>query len=115
MDAVNVPGVACDWGWSAQRVALPRVVLTTVSGPGDYDFDGDTGYRRVRVQVDCLAGSTGAAKLLARHVKRALSGWRAGPILGVFLDLERDLTPEVGDAATQARVSLDFFIHHRES
>jgi hypothetical protein len=111
----SVVGVPSDWGLSAQGSTLPRIVLHRVSGGVDYTMDGPSGYSRPRVQVDCYAATVGAAKLLARQVKAALSGWKSGAILGVFLTTERDLTPDTEGATTVGRVSLDFFVHHQEA
>ena len=91
-----------------------RIVLYRISGGDDYTMSGRTGYTQTRVQVDCYASSVGAAKLLGRQVKAALSGYRSGAIKGAFLSNERDLSPETTDADTIGRVSLDFFIHHQE-
>ena len=99
-------------GW-ANGVA-GRIVLYRISGGDDYTMSGRTGYTQTRVQVDCYASSVGAAKLLGRQVKAALSGYRSGAIKGAFLSNERDLSPETTDADTIGRVSLDFFIHHQE-
>jgi hypothetical protein len=108
---VNVP---VDWGMTAQSFNLPRIVLYRISGGDDYTMTGRTGYTLTRVQVDCYAASVGAAKLLGRQVKTALSGYRSGAMKGVFLQSERDLPPDTDGSDTIARVSLDFFIHHQE-
>lgn len=109
-----IAGVPADWGMSAQAATLPRVVLWRISGGDDYTYSGRTGYTQTRVQIDCYAASVGAAKVLGRQVKAALSGYRSGAIKGVFLQNERDLTPDTEGAGTVARVSLDFFVHHQE-
>lgn len=105
---------AVDWGLSAQGATSPRIVLFRVGGGGDYTTTGPSGLRRARVQADCYGSGVGPAKLLARAVIAALSGWRAGSILGVFLEAERDLTPDTGLANTEGRVSLDFIVHYQE-
>ncbi len=110
-----IAGVTVDWGMSGQGFDPPRIVLYRVSGGDDYVMTGRTGYSRTRVQIDCYAASVGAAKLLVRQVKVALSGYRGGEILGAFLQNERDLTPDTDGAETLGRVSLDFFIHHQEA
>lgn len=111
----QIAGVPIDWGLTAQGMSPPRVVMYRISGGDDYVAAGRTGYSRTRVQIDCYAESVGAAKLLGRQVKAALSGYRGGEILGAFLQSERDLTPDTEGAGTLARVSLDFFIHHQEA
>lgn len=110
----TVAGVPADWGMTAQGVSPPRLVLYRISGGDDYTYAGRTGYTQTRVQIDCYAAGVGAAKLLARQVKAALSGYRLGTILGVFLQNERDLSPDIEGAGTLGRVSLDFFVHHQE-
>lgn len=116
----QIAAVPVDWGATAQGITGPRIVLFRISGGDDYTYGGRTGYTQTRVQVDCYAvatisgTATGAAKLLARQVKAALSGWRSPPILGVFLQSERDLPIDTGRADALARVSLDFFVHHQE-
>lgn len=111
----QIAGVSVDWGMTAQGIAPPRIVLYRISGGDDYTMTGRTGYTRTRVQMDCYAASVGAAKLLGRQVKAALSGYRSGAILGAFLQNERDLTPDTDGAGILGRVSLDFFIHHQEA
>lgn len=106
--------VPVDWGITAQGLAPQRVVLYRISGGADYLASGPSGLRTARVQVDCYASGVAAAKILSRSVIAALSGWRSGNILGVFLDAERDLPPETGLAETLGRVSLDFIIHYQE-
>ncbi len=111
----TVAAVPVDWGMTAQGAPAPRIVLYRISGGDDYVTTGRTGYSRTRVQVDCYAAGQGPAKLLARQVKASLSGWRSGAILGVFLDNERDLQPDIDGAAVLGRVVLDFFVHHQEA
>lgn len=116
----TVAGVPADWGMTAQGISPPRLVLYRISGGDDYSMAGRTGYTQTRVQIDCYAVASagvtaiGAAKLLARQVKAALSGWRSGAVRGVFLQSERDLAPDIEGAGTLGRVSLDFFVHHQE-
>lgn len=109
-----VAPVPVDWGWNAQGVAGSRIVLAVISGKTDTAHDGPSGYRRHRVQVDCYATSYGAAVLLSRDVRAALSGWQAGAISGCFEVGERDLPPDTGAGEVLARVSLDYMIHHQE-
>jgi hypothetical protein len=110
----QIANVPVDWGMTAQSFNPPRIVLYRISGGDDYTMAGRTGYTLTRVQIDCYAASVGAAKLLGRQVKTALSGHRSGAIKGVFLQNERDLSPDTDGAATLGRVVLDFFVHHQE-
>lgn len=110
----SVAGVPADWGMTAQGIVPPRLVLYRISGGDQYTTAGRTGQTRTRVQIDCYAAGIGAAKLLARQVKTALSGWRSGAIQGVFLENEQDLSPDIEGAGILGRVSLDFFVNHLE-
>ena len=107
-------GVPVDWGQSAQGTSGPRVVLYRISGGVDYTMQGPSGYRQARVQIDCMGVSVGGAKLLARQVIAALSGYRGANILGAFLDAERDLQPEFDQANPVGRVILEFMVHSRD-
>lgn len=110
-----LPAVPVDWGLSAQGVTPPRVVLYRISGGPDYVMSGPSGLARARVQIDCYETTIGAAKLLARSVRIALSGLRSGVISGAFLDQERDLPPDADGPELVCRVSLDFIIHYQEA
>lgn len=110
----QIAGVPVDWGMTAQGISAPRIVLYRISGGDDYTAAGRTGYTQTRVQVDCYAAGVGAAKLLGRQVKAALSGYRSGALRGVFLQNERDLQPDIEGAGVLGRVSLDFMVHHKE-
>lgn len=110
----QITGIPVDWVMSGQGFTAPRILLQRVSGGGDYDSAGPTGYRRARIQIDCYDVTPGAAKVLARRANTALSGYRSVPILGVFLQSERDLPADTEGAVTLGRVSLDFFVHYQE-
>lgn len=109
-----VPGVPVDWGWTAQGVPVPRVVLTMVSDVPDMTHDGPSGYRQSRVQIDVYGASYGAAKDVARKIEAALSGLRAGVILGAFKTGGRDFPPDLGAGEVLARISEDYMIHHSQ-
>lgn len=111
MSQVSAP---VDWGINAQFTGPPRVVLFRVSGGADYTTTGPSGLRMARVQADCYGAGVGPAKILAKAVIGALSGWRDGNILGVFLDAERDLPPDASASEPLARVTLDFIVHYQE-
>lgn len=109
-----IPTTAIDWGYNAQGIRPPRIVLTRISGRPDYVMSGASGLAEARVQVDCYDLTQAGAKALAASVKTVLSGRRSGIISGAFLDSERDLPPDTDGSARIARVSLDFIIHYQE-
>ena len=99
-----------------QGSALPRLVVTKISGRDDYTMAGPSGLREGRVQVDCYNDATlGAAAntALASAVRLALGGLTATVgatrLQGVFLDSERDLF-EPDEARPLFRTSLDFIV-----
>ena len=102
-----------DWGWNPQGSVLPRVVLTLVSDVPAYSQDGASDYSLARVQIDCFTATQGDAIALGRTVQTALSGYRAPPLLGVFLDGGSDLPPDTTAGETQARRMLTAMVHHR--
>lgn len=58
---------------------FPAVVVTKISGQGEYTNDGDAGIEDARVQIDCYSDKGGAAVLaLKRAVRRKLSGFKGG-------------------------------------
>lgn len=108
-----LPGVPVDWAWNGQGQAAPRLVLTMVSDLANYTHDGPSGYVQNRVQIDVYAATYAEAQGLVAAINDALSGLRAGMILGAFRAGRRDYPPETG-ADTLARVSVDYMIHHNE-
>lgn len=109
-----IPSTAIDWGYTAQGIRPPRIVLYRISGRPDYTMSGASGLAEARVQIDCYSQTQAGAKTLAASVKAALSGRRTGLISAAFLDAERDLPPDTDGGSLIARVSLDFIIHHQE-
>lgn len=109
-----LPGYAVDWGWSGQGAALPRVVLQVVSEVPNYTHDGPSGFVQNRVQIDVYAPTYRAAHDAAELIDTALSGLRAGLILGAFKAGRRDNPPDLGAGETLARISLDYMIHHNK-
>ena len=109
-----LPGVAVDWMENEPGEALPRIRLMRVSGGDGYAMDGALGLSRARVQVDCIAGSYGAAKLLSRAVKAAAGGYRGGNLAGVFVDDERDLSQGTASGVALAGVAVDLMVHYKE-
>jgi len=84
-------------------------VLNTISDIGGYLITSPDGVSQARVQVDCYAGTYGAAKLLSRAVLAALSGYSGGVIQGVFHAGSRDGRDGGTNEASRAFfVSFDF-------
>ncbi|MGP3699851.1 DUF3168 domain-containing protein [Rhodobacter sp. NSM] len=97
-----------NFGRHPQGEPLPALVLTTVSDREGLTLAGPDGLQRARVQIDCYAGSYGAAKELSRAVRAVLHGHSGGGFRGVFLDGARDLREPGDDTGRPFRVSLDF-------
>jgi hypothetical protein len=89
-----------------QGAAFPALTYQRVSSVTQYAQDGP-GLARQRIQIDAWAMTYRAAKDLARAVRSALEGHRAGNIQGVFVDPERDFY----EADTRLyRASTDFYV-----
>jgi hypothetical protein len=58
----------------------PAIVLTKVTGRGEYDYQGDIGLEEARVQVDVYS-EDGMSDVIAKKtlVRRRLSGFTGGP------------------------------------
>lgn len=102
-----------------QGAASPSVVLTRISGPGDYHLQGPSGLMGLRVQVDAWAATADAATSLANLIKDRLDGYRgtmgsggdAVTVHGVFV---ADLREDYDDQAQLYRSGRDYFVHHLE-
>ncbi len=104
------------WGKAPQSAARPFLVLTRIDGVRDYTFQGPSGYVASRVQIDCYADTYAAVKTAGRATIAALSGYRSGDILGIFVESERDLpAADAGEVNHLFRVSIDVIVHHREA
>ena len=113
---LNLPGIAVDWGASAQGITVPRVVLYRIGGGSEYVMTGPAGIGRALVQADCYGATVVAAKGIVARVKAALSGWKDGDsIQAVFVTGERDDPPELGSGIAVYRASIDFIIHLKET
>ncbi|MEW9808597.1 tail completion protein gp17 [Mesorhizobium marinum] len=111
----SVAGGRRHWGRAPQAAARPYVVLTRITGIRDYHTRDASGLVESRVQADCYADTYSAAKGIARDVRDAVSGHRAGIFKGIFIDSERDLpAADAGEVNQLFRVSIDLIIHHGE-
>ncbi len=114
--AVLGAGVPVDWGLSDPGAALPRVVLTQISGQAEYVLTGPVTVAEARVQVDCAGATFAAARGLAQAVRAGLSGWTGGEISGVWVVGDRTL-PGGGTASGQAVQvqSIDLRVIYQEA
>lgn len=102
-----------------QGVKSSSIVVTRVSGPGDYHMDGPSGLMNARIQIDAWATTADAAATLANLVKDRIDGYRGAmgsganiiTVHGVFV---ADLREDYDDEAELYRSGRDFFIHHLE-
>lgn len=100
------------WGRAPQTAERPFLVLQRITKLPDYTMRGASGFTESRVQIDCYADTYTAAKAATRDVQSVLSGYRAGDILGIFLDGERDLpASDAGEVTHLFRIQQDFLIH----
>lgn len=103
----------------AQGVKLASIVYTRVSGQGDYNMEGPTGYAHPRYQIDAWAPTADAAVQLANAIKDAFDGFKgvigsapnAIDVQGVFCTDQRE---QYDDVVQMHGVSRDYFIHHGE-
>lgn len=105
------------WRQAPQSVTANFINLHRVSGGRDYNMDAPSGLVSSRVQADCWASKYSEAKLIARAIEAAASGYSGtvgGTLFqGIFIDTERDDDQsDSGDVATRYRVSLDLTIWH---
>lgn len=112
----SVAGGRRHWGRAPQTVSRPFLVLNRIDGVPDYVMRGASGYVASRVQIDAYADTYTAAKAAARDTIAALSGYRGGTILGIFVVSQRDLpAADAGEVNHLFRVSIDIMIHHQEN
>lgn len=104
------------WSRAPQKVTeRPYVVLSRISGIRDYHTQGPSGHVESRVQVDIYGDSYAAVNAMSHSIVTTLSGHRGGPIQGIFVDSERDLTGlESSDPNELFRTSIDVIVHHSE-
>ena len=104
------------WLRRPQRVStLPAIRLTKITAPRDYKLDGASGLVFARVQVDCLGKSYKSAKLVARALNSALSGYSSGVFQLISIDGERDQNGKESSAERHLfMTSLDLQITYSE-
>ncbi len=102
-----------------EEVNSASVVVTRISGPGDYHMAGPSGIISARIQIDAWAGTADAATSLANLVKDRLDGYRGEmgtganiiTVHGIFI---ADLREDYDDGAELYRSGRDYFVHHVE-
>lgn len=102
-----------------QGVKKASLVVTRISGQGDYTMAGPSGYTRPRYQIDAWAPTLLEAGNLASAVKDAIDGFKgaigtganAVDVQGVFCVAQRE---QYDDIVQMYGVSRDYFIHHGE-
>ncbi|MBR1230206.1 DUF3168 domain-containing protein [Bradyrhizobium sp. AUGA SZCCT0176] len=95
------------------------VVYNRVSGGGDYNMQGSTGYAHPRIQIAAWAPTADAAVVLANRVKDRVDGYSGEMgtganivrVQGVFQADEREL---YDDAVQMFGVQRDWFVHYEE-
>jgi hypothetical protein len=98
-----------DFGRIPQGVALPAIVLQTISDTNTHHMQGPSSLHPGRVQVDCYANTYGGAKVLSRAVLSALDGYKGGNFQGIFHENSRDESEGGTNEVTRPyRVSMDF-------
>lgn len=111
-------GNRINWTRRPQGNATPAVVLNMIDGSPGYTLAGPDGLYRNRVQVDCWAKTYAQAKLTARAVDAALSGFKgvSGGVSfrAVFIDSERDDYAAEGPDPLN-RTMLDLMVWHSPS
>jgi hypothetical protein len=102
-----------------QGIKSSSIVVTRISGPGDYHLQGPSGLMSARIQVDAWATTADAATTLANLVKDRLDGYRGtmgtgGNIITVHGVFVADLREDYDDEAELYRSGRDYFVHHLE-
>lgn len=102
------------WGQRVQKEGLPAITLLGVSPGRSYLHSGADPTGNPRIQFDCYALTSAAAKGLARTLRSVLEtpATQGGIRFSVaLLDSERGpLIEDVGGGLKVHRYSLDFFI-----
>ena len=116
----NVAGGRCHWDEAPQKLNPkdgPYVVLYKIDGAPGYHSQGPDGLTRARIQANCMALTTTAALATARALVRVLSGYRNGPIQGIFIESDgRALSAaDAGEVNRLRGRAVDFIIQYSEN
>lgn len=95
-----------------QDIDLPYVSFFIVSDVPEHAMGADADIETIRVQISCWAYTFDEAKALEVQVKLALSRYRGGNILDVFVDSSLDLYD--GEEGIY-HIPIDFIIFHKET
>lgn len=107
------------WDERQQGASLPAIVLQVISGAPEASDEGRAGIESHRVQIDCWASTSLAAKTAARAVNAALEAveMTSGDTVfeAVFLDAERDFSERGQGGRDLYRRSLDYIFWHKQA
>ncbi len=110
-------GARVYWSELPQGKQKPAIVLHRASGLHGYTVDGADGLVESRIQADAWGESYGAAKLAARAVKTALTGYSGTQsgitFQGAFVNSETDGHFDEGSEKLY-RTMIDLTIWHTE-
>lgn len=105
----DICGTRINYGTHPQGQALPAIVLNVVSDAEGMVMNGPNGLSEGVVQVDCYAGTYGAAKALARATVAALHAHRDDNFRLIVHGASRDSREGGSNEADRPyRASLDF-------
>lgn len=112
----SVAGGRCHWVAAPQdENEKPYLVLNRIGGVPDYHLQGASGLVESRLQIDIYDLTRWGAEQTARQVTGLLSGYRNGPIRGIFINAERDLPASDASGVNRLfRISIDLTIVHTE-
>ena len=109
------------FGVAPQNERRPRIVLGLVSSIPGHTFQGKGGYRKGRIQVDCLAPTYPQAKQLAGAAQKSLDnfvGTYDGTVIDwIEVDEARDIPmapPAGAEQPTTFGVTFDVRFMHQE-
>lgn len=111
--------------WAPEDDTLPYGCVSTITRTREHNMDGPSGLVKCRIQVDVFAQTQRAADQIGDLVRLVLDGYTGTVTAGaesIYLDavlLDNDLEDvEREDEPSEdrvARVTLDFFVSHKET
>lgn len=109
----DIAGNKVNFGEHPQGLPLPAIVLNTISDAQGMTLSGPDGLGDAVLQVDCYALDYRAAKLLARAVRAALTGYSSTVVQGTIeIGLRDGYLGDTQDGERPFRVSADFQVLH---
>lgn len=107
--AVSFP---VSWGTMGEGISTPRATIYRTGGLQEHSLDGPSLINGT-IQIDCYGATYAEAVSASRDIRAELSGYRGGPIQGVFLSSIRDGFED--DAQLLQRVSLTYSVWYKET